>query len=113
MESAMTGDLTAQLADRLEMHLDQLCDRNACQTPEHDQTRALIARARQYVPIDWPTGLHLERDPGAGFPPGLCAVREEHDPHLHMSDSLGRFLCTADQSQREPNRSQRAQDARA
>lgn len=40
-------------------------------------------------------------------PDGLCANRQEHQPHLHDSASLGRFWCTADQSQREPFRSER------
>jgi hypothetical protein len=38
---------------------------------------------------------------------GLCGNREEHDPHLHRSASLSEFWCTADQSQREPGRSER------
>ena len=45
-------------------------------------------------------------------PTGLCANREDHEPHDHYSQTLGAFWCTADQSQREPNRSQREQDAR-
>ncbi len=40
-------------------------------------------------------------------PQGLCADRTEHPGHLHESPSLGRFWCTADQSQREPGRSER------
>ncbi len=45
-------------------------------------------------------------------PDGLCAVRTEHRAHLHDSPSLGRFWCTADQSQREPWRSERRRAAR-
>lgn len=40
-------------------------------------------------------------------PEGLCGNRAEHPAHLHDSPSLGRFWCTADQSQREPGRSER------
>lgn len=39
-------------------------------------------------------------------PDGLCAERGEHPAHMHDSVSLGRFWCTADQSQREPGRSE-------
>lgn len=42
---------------------------------------------------------------------GLCADRADHEPHEHVSDSLGRFWCTADQSQREPLRSERLRQA--
>lgn len=44
-------------------------------------------------------------------PEGLCADRTEHPAHLHESSSLGRFWCTADQSQREPWRSERRRAA--
>lgn len=44
-------------------------------------------------------------------PDGLCGNKEDHDPHLHDSASLGRFWCTADQSQREPFRSERRRAA--
>ena len=40
-------------------------------------------------------------------PEGLCADRTPHEPHLHESESLGRYWCTADESQREPGRSER------
>lgn len=40
-------------------------------------------------------------------PGGLCANREDHAPHVHDSATLGTFWCTADQSQREPGRSER------
>lgn len=39
-------------------------------------------------------------------PDGLCADRGPHKPHLEDSPTLGRFWCTADQSQREPGRSE-------
>lgn len=39
-------------------------------------------------------------------PDGLCADRTDHRPHLHDSATLGRFWCTADQSHREPYRSE-------
>lgn len=40
-------------------------------------------------------------------PDGLCGDRSEHAAHMHDSQTLGRFWCTADQSQREPHRSER------
>lgn len=40
-------------------------------------------------------------------PRGLCPDRNEHEAHPYYSDSLGGFWCTADQSQREPGRSER------
>lgn len=38
---------------------------------------------------------------------GLCANREDHQPHLVESGSLAPYWCTADQSRREPGRSER------
>lgn len=35
-------------------------------------------------------------------PRGLCASREDHEPHIHDSGSLGVFWCHADQSKRVP-----------
>ena len=43
-------------------------------------------------------------------PEGLCGDRTEHTAHLHESPSLGRFWCTANESEREPGRSQRRLD---
>jgi hypothetical protein len=49
---------------------------------------------------------------GTGHEPdGLCADRSEHRAHLHESRTLGRFWCTADQSRREPWRSERRRAA--
>lgn len=49
----------------------------------------------------------LEEVVGTGMEPdGLCGDRGEHRAHLHDSATLGRFWCTADQSQREPYRSE-------
>jgi hypothetical protein len=51
----------------------------------------------------------LDESVGTGLEPdGLCGNRDEHVPHLHDSETLGRFWCTADQSHREPGRSERA-----
>ena len=51
----------------------------------------------------------LEVAVGTGEEPdGLCGNRFPHTAHLHDSESLGRFWCTADQDQREPYRSERA-----
>lgn len=50
----------------------------------------------------------LEAAVGTGEEPdGLCGDRGEHRAHLHDSPSLGRFWCTADQTDREPYRSER------
>jgi hypothetical protein len=38
---------------------------------------------------------------------GLCANRDDHEPHKHTSTTLGDFWCTADQDEREPYRSER------
>jgi hypothetical protein len=43
-------------------------------------------------------------------PDGLCGDRSEHRAHLVTEGSLAPFWCTADQSTREPGRSQRRQD---
>lgn len=54
----------------------------------------------------------LEEAVGTGEEPdGLCGDRSEHRAHLHESPTLGRFWCTADQSQREPWRSERRRAA--
>jgi hypothetical protein len=45
------------------------------------------------------------------LPCGLCANREDHEPHVHNSLTLGRFRCTADQSEREPFRSEQRRRA--
>jgi hypothetical protein len=42
---------------------------------------------------------------------GLCANREDHEPHQCETGSLGTIWCTANQDDREPNRSERARDA--
>lgn len=51
----------------------------------------------------------LDREMPA-LPNGLCANRADHDPHQHSSPSLGGFWCTADQTDREPGRSERARE---
>lgn len=38
---------------------------------------------------------------------GLCGVKVNHLPHTVHTGSLAPFFCTADQSQREPGRSER------
>lgn len=40
-------ELVQELTDRLEHHLNQLCDAKACETPEHAVTRRLITTGRQ------------------------------------------------------------------
>jgi hypothetical protein len=37
---------------------------------------------------------------------GLCANKEDHVPHLVTKGTLAPFMCTADQTPREPNRSE-------
>lgn len=44
-------------------------------------------------------------------PEGLCGDRGDHAPHIHHSPTLGSFWCTADQSQREPFRSEQLRKA--
>lgn len=44
------------------------------------------------------------------LPQGLCGNRSDHAPHLHDSDSLGRFWCHADQTQRLPYALERRKD---
>lgn len=39
-------------------------------------------------------------------PLGLCAERTDHKPHTVNEGSLAPFICTADQTQREPYRSE-------
>lgn len=38
---------------------------------------------------------------------GLCARREPHVPHIHVSKTLGAYYCTGDPDHREPGRSER------
>lgn len=48
-------------------------------------------------------------DPGAddnNLPIGLCSNKEDHDAHTVTEGSLAPFWCSADQSQREPWRSE-------
>lgn len=40
-------------------------------------------------------------------PAGLCPSRKDHRAHPYKSETLGTFWCTADQTQREPYRSER------
>lgn len=44
---------------------------------------------------------------------GLCADRSDHKPHLHNSETLGTFMCSGDQDDREPYRSERRRSANA
>lgn len=47
-------------------------------------------------------------DDAIDYPEGLCGNRDEHKAHVHHSDSLGTFWCTADQSRRLPAAAERA-----
>lgn len=58
--------------------------------------------------MSWPVRI----DPWE-LPRGLCGNRDDHHPHIHHSTTLGTFWCTADQSQREPWRSERRRRASA
>jgi hypothetical protein len=64
-------------------------------------------RARPIVVRTVDLGATMEDVGTGGEPDGLCADRSEHRAHLHDSSTLGRFWCTADQSRREPWRSER------
>lgn len=46
------------------------------------------------------------------FTTGLCANREDHEPHLVESGSLAPYWCTADQDRREPGYSERLRAGR-
>lgn len=46
------------------------------------------------------------------LPNGLCGSKADHAPHSHASKTLGLFWCSADQTQREPNRSEARRDGR-
>lgn len=49
----------------------------------------------------------LEEAVGTGEEPdGLCGDKADHPAHLHDSHTLGRFWCTARQTDREPYRSE-------
>jgi hypothetical protein len=41
----------------------------------------------------------------------LCGTKTDHLSHEHTSESLGVFWCTADQTQREPFRSEQVRNA--
>lgn len=41
---------------------------------------------------------------------GLCGDRRPHDPHAVLDGSLGPYVCTADQNEREPWRSERLRE---
>lgn len=45
--------------------------------------------------------------PFPGLRRGLCALRDPHEGHEHHSTTLGRYWCTGDPLDREPERSQR------
>lgn len=45
------------------------------------------------------------------FPDGLCAIKDDHHAHPVLDGSLAPFWCTADQSQREPWRSEQRRKA--
>lgn len=49
----------------------------------------------------------LEEARNWGLPNGLCSDREEHLPHPVTTGSLAPFVCSANQDDREPYRSER------
>lgn len=53
------GRILQRVTDRLELHLNQLCDAKACETPEHEETRELIALARQALKNSSITGVTI------------------------------------------------------
>lgn len=48
-------------------------------------------------------------DESRPLPVGLCADKEDHQPHEHLSASLGAFWCSADQDTRLPWAAERRQ----
>lgn len=92
-----------------------------------NQVRGILERSEQEWP-QWQSGLQsLNRDQflvsvlgrisavvfdgrsptevavDAGMPVGLCGNRDTHEPHLHYSQSLDKFWCSADQTTRLPH----------
>lgn len=55
----------------------------------------------------------LQKVKSRDLPDGLCGNRDDHRPHRQDSESLGTFWCHADQSKREPYRSERLRNERA
>lgn len=58
--------LVQQLLDRLQYHLNQVCDERACETPEHEETRALIDRAKAALKNVVLMDIHLDPLPRTG-----------------------------------------------
>lgn len=50
--------------------------------------------------------LRLDGQGMMALPAGLCADKDDHEPHLVLVGSLAPFWCTAVQSDREPWRSE-------
>lgn len=44
----------------------------------------------------------IDSGPESVYPHGLCGNRQDHEPHVHDSPSLGTFWCHADQAKRLP-----------
>ena len=66
----------------------------------------ILSAAQLLAALDGAVGTGQEPD-------GLCGDRGEHRAHLVTEGSLAPFWCTADQTAREPGRSQRRADARS
>jgi hypothetical protein len=49
----------------------------------------------------------INNDVDPPVPNGLCSDRSDHQPHIQKGSNIGPFWCTADQSQREPFKSER------
>lgn len=62
----MNNRLLQEVTDRLEYHLNQVCDARACETPEHEVTRALIERARSPRVSD--VEIHIDHRPNVIIP---------------------------------------------
>lgn len=53
-----------------------------------------------------PYAFPVEEARNWGLPNGLCADREEHEPHTVQTGSLAPFVCSGDPADREPYRSE-------
>lgn len=68
-------ELIRQLTERLEYHINQLCDEENCVTAEHISTRALVARA----------GRWLDGNTGFGVLPSADRMERFLDMHGHKT----------------------------
>lgn len=73
-------------------------------TGPHEETQRRIPR-ELLKESGWQRGARREIDDKRAqrsLPHGLCGNRDDHEPHVHESATLGTFWCTADQTTRLP-----------